>query len=85
MRVPSYGPGGTTAQPRRVLGWRAATTMKTQLVLDALEMAIWIRGTIHALGGLSIPRLAQVCGEGAEIALAVTGVRGLVDEPAVEG
>jgi putative transposase len=29
---------------RRILGWRAATTMKTSLVLDALEMAIWSRG-----------------------------------------
>lgn len=28
---------------RRVLGWRAATTMTTPLVLDALEMATWIR------------------------------------------
>jgi putative transposase len=29
---------------RRILGWRAATTMRTGLVLDALEMAIWTRG-----------------------------------------
>jgi hypothetical protein len=29
---------------RRILGWRAATSMKTVLVLDALEMAIWTRG-----------------------------------------
>jgi putative transposase len=29
---------------RRILGWRAATSMKTALVLDALEMAIWARG-----------------------------------------
>jgi putative transposase len=28
---------------RRILGWRAATSMTTPLVLDALEMAIWIR------------------------------------------
>jgi putative transposase len=28
---------------RRILGWRAATTMRTELVLDALEMAIWTR------------------------------------------
>ncbi|WP_372472186.1 DDE-type integrase/transposase/recombinase [Jidongwangia harbinensis] len=26
---------------RRILGWRAPTGMKTALVLDALEMAIW--------------------------------------------
>jgi putative transposase len=28
---------------RRILGWKAATTMQTQLVLDALEMAIFTR------------------------------------------
>lgn len=28
----------------RVLGWRAATSMATDLVVDALEMAIWARG-----------------------------------------
>lgn len=29
---------------RRILGWRAATSMRTELVLDALDMAIWARG-----------------------------------------
>jgi putative transposase len=28
---------------RRILGWRAAANMRTELVLDALEMAIWTR------------------------------------------
>jgi len=28
---------------RRILGWRAARSMKTALVLDALEMALWSR------------------------------------------
>ncbi|GAA4878575.1 hypothetical protein GCM10023203_31360 [Actinomycetospora straminea] len=28
---------------RRVLGWRAATSMRTSLVLDALEQAMWTR------------------------------------------
>jgi putative transposase len=28
---------------RRILGWRAAASMATELVLDALEMAIWTR------------------------------------------
>lgn len=28
---------------RRVLGWRAATSMRTELALDALEHAIWTR------------------------------------------
>lgn len=30
---------------RRILGWRAASSMRTELVLDALEMAIWTRTT----------------------------------------
>ena len=28
---------------RRIVGWKVATTMKTDLVLDALEQAIWTR------------------------------------------
>jgi putative transposase len=28
---------------RRILGWKAATSMRAELVLDALEMAIWTR------------------------------------------
>jgi putative transposase len=31
------------AYARRILGWRAATTMRTELVLDAIEQAIWAR------------------------------------------
>jgi putative transposase len=31
------------AYSRQILGWRAATTMRTSLVLDALEQAIWTR------------------------------------------
>jgi putative transposase len=31
------------AYSRRILGWRAATSMRTSLVLDALEHAVWIR------------------------------------------
>jgi putative transposase len=31
------------AYSRRILGWRAATTMRTSLVLDALEHALWAR------------------------------------------
>lgn len=39
---------------RRILGWRAATNMRTELVLDALEMAIWARGRqgVDDLSGL---------------------------------
>jgi putative transposase len=29
---------------RRIVGWRTANTMPTQLPLDALEMALWTRG-----------------------------------------
>jgi putative transposase len=31
------------AYSRRILGWRAATSMRTKLVLDALEQAVWVR------------------------------------------
>ncbi len=31
------------AYARRILGWSVATTMTTQLVLDAVEQAIWTR------------------------------------------
>jgi putative transposase len=31
------------AYSRQILGWRAATSMKTSLVLDALEQALWAR------------------------------------------
>jgi putative transposase len=31
------------AYARRILGWRAATNMRTELVLDAIEQAIWTR------------------------------------------
>jgi putative transposase len=31
------------AYSRRILGWRVATSMRTSLVLDALEHAVWVR------------------------------------------
>ena len=31
------------AYSRRILGWRAAANMRAELVLDALEMAVWTR------------------------------------------
>ena len=42
------------AYSRKILGWRAATTMRTSLVLDALEQAIWTRdrNDAAALAGL---------------------------------
>jgi len=38
------------AYSRMIVGWRVATHMRTDMVLDALEMARWSRGT--QLGGL---------------------------------
>lgn len=32
---------------RYIVGWRVSTTMHTDLILDALEQAIWHRGQIH--------------------------------------
>jgi putative transposase len=40
------------AYSRRILGWRAATSMRTSLVLDALEQAVWTR-TRDGVGDLS--------------------------------
>ena len=42
------------AYSRQILGWRASTTMRTSLVLDALEQAIWTRqrGGRGSLAGL---------------------------------
>jgi putative transposase len=42
------------AYSRRIVGWRAATSMRTALVLDALEQAIWTRqrGGRGSLAGL---------------------------------
>jgi putative transposase len=36
---------------RRIVGWRVSTSLRTDLALDALEMAIWARRT-DDLGGL---------------------------------
>lgn len=35
----------TDAYSRKIVGWRAAPHMRTTMVLDALEMARWSRGT----------------------------------------
>jgi putative transposase len=44
----------TDAYARRILGWRTSTSMTTQLVLDAVEHAIWTRGRhgVADLGGV---------------------------------
>ncbi len=39
------------AYSRRIVGWRVSTSLRTDLALDALEMAIWARRT-DDLGGL---------------------------------
>jgi putative transposase len=36
----------TDAFSRMIVGWRVATTMATDMVLDALDMARWQRGTV---------------------------------------
>jgi transposase InsO family protein len=38
------------AYARRILGWRAAMSMRTQLVLDALDQAVWVRRREGATG-----------------------------------
>jgi len=43
---------------RRIVGWRAAANMKTEMVLDALEMARACRGG-HRLIGLVTPARAR--------------------------
>ena len=35
---------------RRIVGWRVAANMKTEMVLDALEMARWSRGARRLVG-----------------------------------
>ena len=44
----------TDAYARRILGWRCGTSMTTQLVLDALEQAIWTRQRTGAHGDGSL-------------------------------
>ncbi|NIN72778.1 MAG: DDE-type integrase/transposase/recombinase, partial [Gemmatimonadetes bacterium] len=34
---------------RRIVGWRAARSMRTDLVLDALEQALWSRSGLQGL------------------------------------
>ena len=38
----------TDAFSRMIVGWRVAGHMRTPMVLDAIEMARWNRGTYHA-------------------------------------
>ncbi len=51
---------------RMIVGWRVASHMRTTMVLDAIEMARWSRGTLlsgltcHSDAGRSSPRFAMV-------------------------
>jgi putative transposase len=52
------------AYARMILGWRTSTSMSTQLVLDAVEHAIWTRGRrgVTDLGGVIFHSdYAEVC------------------------
>jgi HTH-like domain len=55
-------------ESRRILGWRAATTMRTSLVLDALEQAVWSRAQHGArdLSGLVMHSDAHQRGQQAQ-------------------
>ena len=49
---------------RRIVGWKADTTMKTSLVLDTLEMALWSRDRdgIPLAGRHDLPQRRRVAG-----------------------
>ncbi|MFN8079704.1 MAG: DDE-type integrase/transposase/recombinase [Kineosporiaceae bacterium] len=49
----------TDAYARRILGWRVETTMTTQLVLDALEQAIWTRQRALADDALTVTAVLE--------------------------
>ena len=64
----------TDVYSRRIVGWRVATTLRTDLALDALEMAIWSRtetleGLVHhsdrGVQYLSIRYTERLAAEGA--------------------
>ena len=44
---------------RFIVGWRAATSMRTDLVLDALEMAVWQRDDLRCWRSSSAPKKAD--------------------------
>jgi putative transposase len=72
------------AYSRRILGWRAARSMKTVLVLDALEQALWTRrrdgagdlaGLVHHTdaGSPSTPRSRSPSGSPLRVPAARSG------------
>jgi putative transposase len=60
---------------RRIVGWRVASTLRTDLALDALEMAIWARGS-------SLPGLVHHSDRGVQY-LAIRYTERLADAEAV--
>ncbi len=60
---------------RRIVGWRVASTLRTDLALDALEMAIWARGQ-------SLPGLVHHSDRGVQY-LAIRYTERLADAEAV--
>lgn len=66
---------------RRIIGWRVSKSMRTELVLDALEQAIWARGHTkglihHSDRGcqyLSIRYTARLVDAGIESSVGTTG------------
>jgi putative transposase len=60
---------------RRIVGWRVASTLRTDLALDALEMAIWARGS-------SLPGLVHHSDRGVQY-LAIRYTERLADADAV--
>ena len=83
----------TDAYARRILGWRTLTSMTTQLVLDAVEHAIWARGRhgVADLGGVIHHTDAgniQACGSPGVsprleswLRLAALGIRSIMRSP----
>jgi putative transposase len=56
----------TDAYARRILGWRCGTSMSAQLVLDALEQAIWTRQRTGADGDGSLESVVAHSDRGAQ-------------------
>jgi putative transposase len=83
----------TDAYARMILGWRTSTSMTTQLVLDAVEHAIWTRGhrgltdlggVIHHTDAGSTPRSGSPSASptpGSRLPLAALGIRSIMRSP----
>ena len=62
---------------RRITGWRAATTMTTALVLDALEHAVWTRAAPPTRRTVGHEHLHRSAAGGAELTGCVLGALGV--------